>query len=176
MGEEVEAETKKSQPECETSNADDGMTMEEKLQVMKNAIADGYLPNNTLQLLADGEITECWLRYNMTHNRELILSNLPPIMQEMVANGTMPAEVEDALLSGNYSKKEIEEIILDSDEFFKALMPEQLVLALKGRPVPYEIRELFLSGKNESEMKEIFLTNYTVSSLLFGESTAFFIQ
>ena len=98
---------------------------------MKNAIAAGYLPENTLQLLADGEITECWLRYNMTHNRELILSNLPYVMQEMISNGTMPAEVEDALLSGNYSKREIQQIIMDSDEFFKVLMPEQLVLALK---------------------------------------------
>ena len=77
-----------------------------------------------------GEITKEWIHHNLTHNPDYIMSQLPPTLRQMIENGTIPEEIEQNILSGDYSPIEIKQMLNDSEEFFNAILPEKVMQAL----------------------------------------------
>lgn len=77
-----------------------------------------------------GEITNEWIKHNLTHNPNYIMSQLPESLRQMIENGTMPDDLEADILSGDFTPIEIRNKMNASEEFFRVILPEKMVKAI----------------------------------------------
>ncbi|CAK8673436.1 unnamed protein product [Clavelina lepadiformis] len=154
----------------------EGAVQSQELNQLMALIEAGYLPPDTLKKFALGEITEEWLRKNLSQNRDLIMSRLPLPLSKLIESGEMPPDIEAAIFSGSHNKTELAKMFVRDDDFIKKLLPQKMLDMLQDRPVPMELKLLIISGKNESVIREEVEANDELLQQMMSPSTYFFFN
>jgi len=94
-------------------------------------IHGGFLPSDTLQRFARGEITRQWIRANLSRNRAYILSQLPIALRTLIEKKEMPPKIEAAIFSGMYNKSYLLQMIIADDVLVKKLLPARILNMLQ---------------------------------------------
>ena len=92
------------------------------MEILTKAIEKNLLPPNTLQLIVTGKISPEWIRKNLTSNREFMIEQLPEKLQEKINKGLLDEKYVKLFISGK-SREEIEEVLVNDDDFFLPNFP-----------------------------------------------------
>lgn len=144
------------------------------VEKLEKLIADGFLKEDIISQIENGEITIAEIQAQLMKNRTFIISRFPPRFSTILEGDQFPEEIENKIFSGNMTLPQVKYEVYQNDELAKAMLPEQLREILEDRDPPQEIKDMLYEGWNDSYINNTVRKNDTLMELIMSDSMFYF--